>query len=198
MGWFGSTTTFLGWLQHNFRQFCGLLFKRSISSIINILGDIRNKRQRTIAIFLWTCVKTLQKKLRQSPHSCCSIGTAMGKGQEPRWEAESEKLLNWFYSKFPHRGEFTFGLKPGMEKPVQKECLGQGHVQLEKGASCESWSTVVCLASAITCFAFSFLNDIMLPVSTESKRDLLLLPIFPICSRGARASFANLFHFISI
>lgn len=57
---------------------------------------------------------------------------------------------------------------------------------------------MVSLASAITCFAFSFLNDIMLPVSTESNRDLLILPIFPIRSRGALASFADLFYFISI
>lgn len=62
---------------------------------------------------------------------------------------------------------------------LQKECFGQGHVQLEKGVSCESSNTVVCLACAITCFAFSFLNGIMLPVSTESNRDLLILPIFP-------------------
>lgn len=176
-----------------------VLHKRSISSIINIFGDIRNKRQRIIAIFLWTCAKALQKKLRQSPHSCYSIGTAMGKGQEPWWEGESKKWLNRFYSKFPHRGEFTFGLKPGTKNSQsKKKCFGQGHIKLEKGASCESWSTVVCLACAITCFAFSFLNDIMLPVSSETNRDLLILPIFPICSRGTLVSFANLFHFIRI
>lgn len=81
---------------------------------------------------------------------------------------------------------------------VQKERFGQGCVQLEKGASRESLSTVVSLASAITCFTFSFLNDIMLPVSTESKKELLMLPILPICSRGALAPFANLYHFLSI
>lgn len=51
---------------------------------------------------------------------------------------------------------------------------------------------MVTLTSAITCFTFSFLNDIMLPVSTERKKDLLILPIFPICSSGVLAPFANL------
>lgn len=78
---------------------------------------------------------------------------------------------------------------------VEKECFGQGCVQLEKGAPRESLSAVVSLASAITCFTFSFLNDIMFPVSTESKKNLLILPIFPACSRGALAPFANLFYF---
>lgn len=55
---------------------------------------------------------------------------------------------------------------------------------------------MVSLASAFTCFTFSFLNAITLPVSTESKRDLLILPFFPICSRGALAPCASVFHFL--
>lgn len=67
-----------------------------------------------------------------------------------------------------------------------------------KGGFRDSSSVVVSLASAITCFTFSFPNDIKLPVSTESKRDLLILPISPICSREVLAPLANLFHFLSI
>lgn len=57
-GWFGSQTL-LGWLQAWLREILWFAsYKRSNISIINLLCDINNKRQRTIAIFLWTSAKT--------------------------------------------------------------------------------------------------------------------------------------------
>lgn len=107
-------------------------------------------------------------------------------------------MIEWVLLKVSTYMRIYLWLKTRNEElTVQKECLGQGYVELEKGASRESSSVVVSLASAITCFTFSFPNDIKLPVSPESKEDLLFffLPVSPICSGDALAPFANLFHF---
>lgn len=109
-----------------------------------------------------------------------------------------QEMIEWVLLKVSTYMRIYLWLKTRNEElTVQKECLGQGYVELEKGASRESSSVVVSLASAITCFTFSFPNDIKLPVSTESKEDLLFffLPVSPICSGDALAPFANLFHF---
>lgn len=85
-----------------------------------------------------------------------------------------QEMIEWVLLKVSTYMRIYLWLKTRNEElTVQKECLGQGYVELEKGASRESSSVVVSLASAITCFTFSFPNDIKLPVSTESKEDLL-------------------------
>lgn len=143
--------------------------------------------------------KSTPEEAKAEPSQLLEHWHSDGKGAGTLMRGRIQKMIESVLFKVSTQRRIYLWPKTRNEKlSVQKKCFSQGHVKLEKGASCESWSTVVCLACAITCFAFSFLNDIMLPVSSESNRDLLILPILPICSRGTLVSFANLFHFISI
>jgi len=153
---FWVSDTLLGWLQAWLQEILQFVSnKRSISSIINVLGDTKNKRQRTIAIFLQRCAKafiadnlnywsnfswspwTLQQKLRLTS---CTICTALVKRQEHRWEGEFKKWLNPLCWKFPHRREFTFGQRPGMKNSQSKKnALAKAAYSLKRGLLVRAW-----------------------------------------------------------
>lgn len=129
------------------------LSKRPISSIINILGDIRYKRQRTIAIFLWTCAKTLQKKLKAEPSQLLQHWHSNGKRAGTLMRGRTQKMIELVLFKVSTQRRIYLWPKTRNEKLSPKRMLWPGPRTAWKGGFL--WELEHCGLSGICYHMFS-------------------------------------------